>query len=219
MRVISHAGKQVNVSRYWRWRIALIAAIAAPFSVLLHELAHVGALEFGGVAAHLRGFSMAMPVGYFWNFEGLENAKTHFAVSDSVFAAAALAGPITTLVIAYGGLLSYRWSPNSMFWASAFVAILLRMVGVTLNMPRFIDGSMDTSDEAIAAHFVGAPLSSFYWPSLLVGYLCIFLLLKTIEREKRASFTVSAFVGGAVGYFSIDTLANLLIFKPEVWVR
>lgn len=209
----------MNTGRFWNWRIAVVASIVAPFSVLLHELAHMGALEFGGVAAHLRGFSMGMPIGYFWNFEGLENAKLHFGVPNSVFVVAALAGPITTLGIAYGGLLAYRLAPNTIFWASAFVAILLRMVGVTLNMPRFIDGSMDTSDEAIAAYFMGAPLSSFYWPSLLVGYLCIFLLFKTIEREKRVSFGLSAFLGGAVGYFSIDTLANLLIFKPEVWVR
>lgn len=209
----------MNVSRYWNWRIAVIASIAAPLSVLFHELAHVISLEFGGVAAHLRGFSMGMPVGYFWNFEGLENAKLHLGVPDAVFVVAALAGPITTLVIAYGGLLAYRWVPNHIFWASAFVAILLRMVGVTLNMPRFINGSMDTSDEAIAAHFMGAPLASFYWPSLVVGYLCIYLLFKTIEREKRASLSFSAFIGGTLGYFSIDTLANLLIFKPEVWVR
>jgi hypothetical protein len=207
------------ISRYWNWKIALIAAIAAPLSVLVHELAHVGALEWGGVAAHLRGFSMGMPVGYSWNFKDLENAEAHFAVPGHVFAVAALAGPMTTLIIGYGGLLAYRWAPNPIFCASAFVAILLRMVGVTLNMPRFIDGSMDTSDEAIAAHFFGAPLSSFYWPSLLVGYLCIFLLVKTIERETRVSFAVSVFLGGAVGYFSIDTLANLLIFKPEVWMR
>lgn len=215
----SHAKQGMNVGRYWKWRIAAIASIAAPLSVLLHELAHVGALEFGGVAAHLRGFSMGMPIGYFWNFEGLENAKAHFGVPGTVFVVAALAGPITTLGIAYGGLLAYRWVPNPIFRASAFVAIMLRMVGVTLNMPRFIDGSMDTSDEAIAAHFMEAPLSSFYWPSLFVGYLCIFLLFKTIEREKRVSFALSAFIGGAVGYFSIDTLANLLIFKPDVWVR
>lgn len=209
----------MNLSRYWNWRIAAIAAIAAPLSVLLHELAHVGALEFGGMAAHLRGFSMGMPVGYFWNFEGLENAKAHFGATDAVFAIAALVGPITTLVIAYGGLLVYRRFPNPIFWTSAFVAILLRMVGVSLNMPRFIDGSMDTSDEAIAAHFSGVPLSSFYWPSLLVGYLCIYLLVKTIGREKRVPLALSAFIGGAVGYFSVDTLANLFIFRPEVWVR
>lgn len=208
-----------EASPYWNWRIAVIASIAAPLSVLLHELAHVGALELGGVAAHLRGFSMGMPIDYFWNFEGLENAKVHFGVPSFVFVLAGLAGPITTLVIAYGGLLAYRWAPNPIFWASAFAAILLRMVGVTLNMPRFIDGSMDTSDEAIAAHFMDAPLSSLYWPSLLFGYLCIFLLVKSMEREKRFSFALSAFIGGAVGYFGVDTLANLLIFKPEVWVR
>lgn len=209
----------MNASRYWNWRIAVTASIVAPFSVLLHELAHVGALELGGVAAELRGFSMGMPTDYFWNFEGLEDAKLHFGVPGSVFVVAALAGPITTLVLAYGGLLAYRRVPNIIFWASAFAAILLRMVGVTLNMPRFIDGSMDTSDEAIAAHFMEVPLASFYWPSVLFGYFCIFMLLKSIMREKRASFSLSAFIGGAAGYFSIDTLANLLLFKPEVWVR
>lgn len=209
----------MNSGRYWNWRIAVIASIATPFSVLLHELAHAGALELGGVAAHLRGFSMGMPIGYFWNFEGLEHAKSYFGVPGSVFVIAAMADPITTLGIAYGGLLAYRWTPNPIFWASAFAAILLRMVGVILNMPRFIDGSMDTSDEAIVAHFMEAPRASFYWPSLLIGYFCIFLLFKTIEREKRIAFALSAVIGGAVGYFSVDTLANLLIFNPDVWVR
>jgi hypothetical protein len=88
------------------------------------------------------------------------------------------------------------------------------MVGVSLNWPRFIDGSMDTSDEAIAAHFLQAPLTSFYWPSLLLGYLCILLLLRNLRRQTRLAFSLSAFVGGAVGYFSVDTLMNVLIFKP-----
>lgn len=209
----------MNSKQFWSWRIAAIAAVAAPFSVLLHELAHVGVLEFGGVPAHLRGFSMGMPIGYFWNFEGLENAKAHIGVAGTVFAVAALAGPITTLGIACGGILAYQRFPNPLFWVSAYVAIVLRMVGITLNMPRFIDGSMDTSDEAIAAHFLGVPLSFFYWPSLLVGYLCIFILFNIIAREKRIPFALSAFAGGAVGYFGIDTLANLLIFKPQVWAR
>lgn len=94
------------------------------------------------------------------------------------------------------------------------------MVGVILNRPKFVDGSVDTSDEATAAHFMEAPLASFYWPSLLIGYLCIFQLLKTIEeREKRIAFALSAVIGGAVGYFSVGTVANLLLFEPDVWVR
>lgn len=203
----------------FNWQAAAIAFVAAPLSVLLHELAHVGALECGGIDAHLRGFSMGMPVGYFWDFEGLRQAQEHFSVPDAVFVLAAFAGPFTTLLIAYGGLLAYWRTSKDVFWVSAFVAIVLRMVGVTLNMPRFIDGSMNTSDEAIAAHFMGAPLSVFYWPSLFVGYLCIYLLFRALDREKRISFGWSAFIGGAVGYFSIDAAANILIFKPDVWVR
>ena len=95
----------MNTSRFWNWRTALIAAAAAPISVLLHEFAHIGALELGGVDAKLRGFSMGMPVGYFWNFAGLEEAMAHYNVSSAVFVVAALAGPITTLALGYGGLL------------------------------------------------------------------------------------------------------------------
>lgn len=197
----------------------MIASVAAPISVLLHELAHIGVMELGGVAAELRGFSMGMPVGYFWDFAGLESARAHYGVHDSVFVLAALAGPVTTLGIGYAGLFAYRCTHNLIWATSGLAAILLRTVGTTFNMPRFIDGSMDTSDEAIAAHFMGAPLSSLYWPSLFLGYLCVFLILKSVPRDDRISLIASVFVGGAIGYFGIDALANLLIFKPDIWVR
>jgi hypothetical protein len=209
----------MNIDRFWCWRTALIAACAAPISVLLHEFAHIGAMELGGVDAELRGFSMGMPVGYFWSFAGLEEAKAHYKVSSSVFVVAALAGPITTLVIGYGGLLASRRATKTSLLVSAFAAVSLRSVGITLNMPRFLDGSMDTSDEAIAAHFMSAPLSSLYWPSLLLGYACLFLLFRAIEPKDRLSFVLSSFIGGVIGYLTIDALANLLIFKPDVWVR
>lgn len=209
----------MNTNRFWSWRTAIIASVAAPISVLLHELAHIGAMDLGGVAAELRGFSMGMPVGYFWNFAGLESARAHYGVPNSVLVLAALAGPITTLTIGYVGLFAYRCTQNLVWAASALAAILLRTVGTSFNMARFIDGSMDTSDEAIAAHFMGAPLSSFYWPSLFLGYLCVFLILKSVGRADRVSLMASVFVGGAIGYFGIDALANLLIFKPDIWVR
>jgi hypothetical protein len=201
------------------WKVVAVAFVAAPLAVLLHELAHVGALECGGVDAHLRGFSMGMPVDYFWDFDGLENAKQHFGVSAAVFVFAALAGPVTTLLIAYGSLLVYWKTKSSTFWTVSFSAIALRVVGITSNIPRFLNGSMNTSDEAIAAHFSGAPLASYYWPSLLIGYLCIYLLFSMLERKQRVVFGLSALTGTAVGYFSIDTLANALIFKPAEWIR
>jgi hypothetical protein len=98
-------------------------------------------------------------------------------------------------------------------------AIGLRTLGLTLNMPRFLDGSIDTSDEAIAAHFAAVPLSTFYWPSSALAYSCIFLLINFSVRENRLSFYLSAFVGGAAGYLIVDTLVNLFVLKPEVWMR
>ena len=85
------------------WKIAVMAAVAAPLVVLLHEHAHIFALESGGIDAHLYGFSMAMPVGYSWNFEGLEQACAFYNASPSSVAYAALAGPITTLLVALWG--------------------------------------------------------------------------------------------------------------------
>jgi len=160
-----------------------------------------------------------MPKGYLWTFEGLDSASAHLGVPNRVFVIGALAGPIATFLIAYGGLLLNRWKPNLTFCAIVFAAIGLRTLGLTLNMPRFLDGSIDTSDEAIAAHFGGVPLSTFYWPSLVLAYSCIFLLIKFGAQKNRLSFYLSAFVGGAAGYLIVDTLVNLFILKPEVWVR
>lgn len=200
----------------WNWRVAAIAFLATPLAVLVHELAHLVTLELGGVPAHLESFSAAMPKGFWWNFSGLEQARDHLRIPDRVFAIAALAGPIATLLISYGGLLVYR--VNSIYWTTAFAATF-RMIGVTLNMPRFISGSIDTSDEAIAAHFLGVPLATVYWPSLLLGYLSIFLLIKSVSRKDRISFVLSAAVSGIIGYFLVDGLVNALILKPAVWTR
>lgn len=125
----------INKIDWFDWKIVVIAFIAAPIAVLLHELAHVVVLEAGGVDAHLRGFSMGMPVGYFWDFDGLEKAKEFFRVPESVFVFAALAGPLVTLLIAYGGLFAYWRKSLNVFWAIAFSAIVLRTAGITLNMP------------------------------------------------------------------------------------
>ena len=205
--------------RLMDWKIAVTAAVAAPLVVLLHELAHVFALEIGGIKAHLYGFSVAMPIGYSWDFKGLEEACVSYNANASSIAFAALAGPMTTLLIAYGALIAYHFKKTNVFWTCSFSAIVLRTAGITENMPRFLDGTINTTDEAIAAHFFALPLASFYWLTLALGFLCIFLLVMAAVRGQRFMDLASAFVGGMVGYFGIDTLANILIFKPEVWGR
>ena len=208
-----------GILRVINWKIALMAAVTAPLVVLFHELAHVFALEAAGIDARLYGFSMGVPVGYSWDFKGLEEAAAFYHVNGRAIAYAALAGPLTTLFIAVGAWMTYRYKAARIAWGGALGALALRMMGITEFMPRFLDGTMSASDEAIAAHFLGLPLSSFYWPSLVLGYVGIFLLYKVVEKGKRFSHFLSAMLGGTIGYFSVDILANVLVFRPEVWGR
>jgi len=208
-----------TVKRFFEPKTAAMAFVLAPLFVLMHELAHIMALELGGISAHLRGFSMAMPVGYFWDFQGLAGAQRHYDVATGAIVRGALAGPVTTLFLTLGGLIASARGGPRLFWIGSFCAIAPRMLGLSLNMPRFIDGTMNTSDEAIAAHFSGLPLSSLYWPSLAIGYGLIILLFYALPREERLSRGLSAFAGGLIGYLSIDAAANWLIFQPDVWVR
>ena len=196
-----------------------MAAVTTPLVVLFHELAHVFVLEGAGIDARLAGFSMGMPVGYSWDFKGLEEAAAFYHVNGRAIAYAALAGPLTTLLIAVGAWMAYRYEAARIAWGGALGALALRMMGITEFMPRFLDGTMSGSDEAIAAHFLGLPLSSFYWPSLVSGYVSIFLLYWAVKKGQRFSHVLSAMMGGTIGYFCVDILANILIFRPEVWGR
>ena len=208
-----------GVLRLINWKIALMAAVTAPLVVLFHELAHVFVLEGAGIDARLRGFSMGTPVGYSWDFKGLEAAASFYHVNGRAIAFAALAGPLTTLLFAVGVLIAHPYKFARIAWGGALAALTLRMAGITEFLPRYLDGTMSGSDEAIAAHFLGLPLSLFYWPSLALGYLCLFLLYRVAEKGQRFSQLFSAMIGGTIGYFGIDILANLLIFRPEVWGR
>ncbi len=208
-----------GILRVINWKIALMAAVTAPLVVLFHELTHVFVLEGAGIAARLHGFSMGVPVGYSWDFKGLEAAAAFYHVNGRAIAYAALAGPLTTLLIAVGAWMAYRYQNARIPWGGALCALALRMMGITEFMPRFLDGTMSGSDEAIAAHFLGLPLSSFYWPSLVLGYVSILLLYRVVEKSQRFSHFLSAMMGGTIGYFGVDILANVLIFRPAVWGR
>jgi len=95
----------------------------------------------------------------------------------------------------------------------------VRMAGITEFMPRFLDGSISFSDEAIAAHFLDLPLPSVYCLSLVLGYLGILLLYLVVPKGRRLSHFLSAVGAGFVGYLGIDIVANVLIFHPDVWGR
>jgi len=122
--------------------------------------------------------------------------------------AGAAAGPATTLLLGFGALLGYRRWQRLWTWAPGLSALALRMVGITGLLPRFADGSIRTSDEAIAAHFAGLPLLSTYLPSLLLGWGCVAVLVRQLTRGQRLIPTSVALLSSLVGFLSIAAAAT-----------
>lgn len=203
-------------------KIAAMSFFLVPFLVLLHELTHVVALELGGISAQLKGLALGMPVfppGFSWDFESLRIAQAHYHAKDSAFVIGALAAPIFTLLAGYIALWAFTHWKHIVFAVISLSAIAARMANVVIFAPRIIDGTANTSDEIIAAHFMGWPLWSFFIPSMALYYLCFFLLMKALPKERRVVFLLSAFVGGFIGYFSVETLVNVYIFHLTTWTR
>lgn len=133
--------------------------------------------------------------------------------------AATLAGPVFTLLVGYVGLWSFRRRQSLIVWSLAYSAAATRpVVNLLFLTPRVIDGTIDSSDEAIAAFFLDWPLWSLWW-LLVVGVVCAVLLVKALPRGARAPFAVTGFVSSFAGFFVIEYLVNTLVFDLDNWER
>jgi len=200
-------------------QLAGLTFIAAPLNVLLHELAHILVLTLGGIPARLVALGSMTPIGFVWTFEGLRAAQLHYGAGDAVVVAGALAGPVFTLAVGYGGLWAFRrWQALSL-WAVAYSAVAPRSVANLLFLtPKVIDGSITSSDEAIAAVFLGWPVWSLWW-LLVIGVICMVLLIIALPKQERLPMAVIGFIASFVGFFIIEYLVNTLVFNLETWDR
>jgi hypothetical protein len=205
------------------WRRILITGvltfIAAPVTVLLHELAHIIAFTLAGIPSHLVAFGMAMPVGYQWNIESLQQAQLYYGAGTRVFVFGVLAGPLLTLALGYGGLLVFRRWKHLWLWAIAFSAIGLRMVGVLTNAPKIIAETINTSDEVLAAYFLGRPSWVVYWPSLAIGLTCVGLLITALPKQGRFLTALTGLISSLMGFLAVESLFNLFVFHLKTWTR
>ncbi len=193
--------------------------VATPLNVVLHELAHILVLTLGGIPSVLTALGSMTPIGYQWNFESLREAQVHYGVGDAAIVAGALAGPIFTLSVGYGGLLAFRRWHYHTLWAIAFSAVGLRpIVNLLFLTPMVIDGSINSSDEAIAAFFLGWPVGGLWW-MLVVGVICMVMLIKVLPRHERLPLAVTGFICSIVGFITIEYLVNTLVFDLESWDR
>ena len=200
-------------------QVGVLTFLITPLNVVLHELAHMLVLTLGGLPSSLTALGSMTPIGFQWNFASLRDAQAHYGAGDAAVVAGALAGPIFTLAVGYGGLLAYRRSHDLTFWAIGFSAIGLRpLLNLLFLTPSFFDGTITSSDEAIAAFFLGWPVWGLWW-MLLVGLICLVLLIKALPRRQRWPLTIAAFVCSIIGFVTIEYLVNTLVFGLESWDR
>ena len=171
--------------------VAGLTSVAAPVTVLVHELAHIIAFTLAGIPSHLVAFGMAMPVGYQWNVESLRQAQMHYGAGTGAL----------------------------VLWAVAFSAIGLRMIGVLSNAPRIIRGTLNTSDEVICAFFLGWPVWTVYVPSLAVGLASITLFIASLPKRDRVLTSLTGILCSIAGYLAVEYLFNIYVFHLEIWTR
>ena len=205
----------------WR-KLGLIGGLtflATPLNVWLHEWAHMLALTLGGIPAHLVALGEMTPMGFAWTFEGLRAAQAHYGASNAAVVAGALAGPLFTLAVGYAGLWAFRRWHALPLWAVAASAVGRRSVlNLLFLTPKVIAGSINSSDEAIAAFFLGWPVGSLWW-LLVVDLLCLVLLIAALPRPGRWRMATLGFISGFVGFFVIEYLVNTLVFHLASWER
>jgi len=116
-------------------------------------------------------------------FQGLEEAAAFYHVNGRAIAYAALAGPLTTLLIAVGALMAAVTRPLALP-GGAHERVGTAddgHHGIYAALPGW---TMTASDEAIAAHFSRSALSSFYWPSLVLA-MPVYPAIQAVEKGQR----------------------------------
>jgi hypothetical protein len=196
-----------------------VTFLASPLNVVLHELAHLLVTTLGGIPSTVTALGSMTPIGFQWNFESLREAQAHYGAGDFAIVAGALAGPIFTLSVGYGGLLAFRRWHYLPFWAIAYSAVAIRPIANLLFLtPKVLDGTINSSDEAIAAFFLGWPVGSLWW-LLVVGVVCMVMLIRALPRHERLPLAVTGFICSFVGFFIVEYLVNTLLFGLESWDR
>jgi len=110
-------------------------------------------------------------------------------------------------------LILYGYGQNEVFWCAAFTPLCLRMIGVCTLLPRIIEGQDIPNDEVIFAHFLKLPVVPIVMVSLILGFVCIYMICMILEREKRLRFCVSSLIGGSSGYIIIERIVDTVLLK------
>ena len=183
-------------------------AIAAPLSIILHELGHFGAyVAFRFPDAVLRFSSVSWVGGgeftRLWRAGDLEAAT---AIAEPwQMAVGAAAGPIVSYVTAIGCVLAVRRigpGPLSLVLGLGLSAPLHAVAAFpVLAVNLFGDGFIGNQDDVWAGWLAGIPSSLAVLPGLICLLLSYWFLVTAIPRDRRVQTVVPTLAGMVLGGF------------------
>ena len=183
-------------------------AIAAPLSIILHELGHFGAFAGFGFPDPVLRFSSA-------SWAGSGEFRALFRAGDMEAAAAlaepwqvtvgSAAGPIVSYLTAIACVLAVRRfgpGPLSLVLGLGLAAPLQGVAAFpVLATNLFGEGFTGNQDEVWVAWLAGIPSSLAVLPGLACLVLGYWFLVKAIPRDRRVRVLVPTLVGMVLGGF------------------
>jgi hypothetical protein len=193
-------------------RLLVIAFFLTPVLIFSHECVHYFLFCLYGLKPFFAGMSMTELVGFDYTFSGIKTAVEFYGQDANAVVVATIAGPLFTLFCSLAFYALYRRTKRPIFWSGAFNPLSVRMLGLTVLLPKILSGNQPT-DEAVAAFFLNVPIGIFAIGSLVLGYALLIVEIRLLEKKDRFAYSFSTLVGGTIGYAAIEFLFNTLILK------
>lgn len=188
----------------------LIATVATPAAIILHELVHMAGFVLVGIPAHLKTIYMATPLGFPYDVDGVQAALAQGQVPSVFGAIPALGAPVFTVLLSLFGVLLYRRWRREEILIAFLPSLLMRTVALISFFPKYWAGTIRTSDEAIGAYFLGVN-NLFVWAILLLLSLSLVVSLVLSSRTKL-ELGVYTVLGGLLGFFVVGMALNFFLF-------
>ena len=207
--------KEIWWRRYLFWII--FSAIAAPLSVILHELGHLLTYRaFGINDAVMHGSSVSVSKGdVFWQYVRAENFDTAASIYPLWQVAwASAAGPIVTIIIILVCCIIAARPPHPFVISLGLFAPLRFIVGfVYLYFLIFGNPSGANFDEINVARLTDLPVVILILIDAAVLFGGIFWLLRSIPQGERLTSVLMSILGGLVGFTIYFNLIAPVLFS------
>lgn len=196
---------------YFSIRLFLVSVFGTLALIFVHEWVHVLFFTMNGIKVSMVNLYMTVPVDYPYTISGLRQLVQEYGISNFSIFLVSISAPFISLLIVFLAVILNRKKSSDVIRAIMFPSLLFRTVSLLSMTSRYIDGSIDGTDEAVAASFLNVPSWIFWLFSVLMGGILLIFIILPGKNMKR--LLISGLTGGIFGFFGIGFIINWLFFK------